>query len=325
VIRAFVFDLDGTLVETEELKALSYARAAAELRADLNEGEVIAAFGDLVGLSRRETAGGLMRRFGLEEAARARMAEFGVGKPWQAFVQIRLCIYEGMLADSELVLKHRYPHNISLLRGVRQEGFPTALATQSHREQARRVLNILGLTDEFDIVVTRDDVEHGKPDPEMHLLAARELGVEPGECLAIEDSPAGVRAALAAGTEIVAVTTDLTRQKFRDTDLLDRCHVVDDPRTLLEVVHRLIGAAGKPPRDNEEAESMNVETSTGAPPGLQARGQDAAMQSETATSADWPTSAEREGLTAPDVLFLALAALLALIGLGSMMLVLAII
>jgi pimeloyl-ACP methyl ester carboxylesterase len=77
--------------------------------------------------------------------------------------------------------------------------------------------------------------------------------------------------------------------------------------------------------NNEEAESMNVETSTGAPPGLQARGQDAAMQSETATSADWPTSAEREGLTAPDVLFLALAALLALIGLGSMMLVLAII
>lgn len=48
MIRAFVFDLDGTLVETEELKALSYARAAAVLRPDLNEGEVVAAFGDLV-------------------------------------------------------------------------------------------------------------------------------------------------------------------------------------------------------------------------------------------------------------------------------------
>ena len=77
MIRAFVFDLDGTLVETEELKALSYARAATALRPDLNEGEVIAAFGDLVGLSRQEVAVGLMRRFGLEEAARARMAEFG--------------------------------------------------------------------------------------------------------------------------------------------------------------------------------------------------------------------------------------------------------
>src|SRR3712207_4470357 len=51
MIRAFVFDLDGTLVETEELKALSYARAAAELRPDLNEAEVMEAFKDLVGLS----------------------------------------------------------------------------------------------------------------------------------------------------------------------------------------------------------------------------------------------------------------------------------
>ena len=244
----FAVDLDGTLVETEELKALSYARAATELRRDLNEGEVVAAFGDLVGLSRQEVAVGLMRRFELEDAARARMAEFGVGTPWQAYVQIRLGIYEEMLGDPKLIQEHRYPHNIALLRSVRQEGFPTALATQSHREQARRVLGILGLEDEFDVVVTRDDVEHGKPDPEMHLLAARELDFEAGECLAIEDSPAGVQGALAAGMEVIAVTTRLTRQKFRDTDLLDRSHVVDDPRTLPEVVHRLIGAAGKPPQ-----------------------------------------------------------------------------
>jgi beta-phosphoglucomutase len=239
VIRAFVFDLDGTLVETEELKALSYARAAAELRPDLNEGEVVAAFGDLVGLSRQEVAVGLMRRFELEDAARVRMAEFGVGAPWQAYVQIRLGIYEKMLGDPNLIQEHRYPHNIALLRSVRQEGFPTALATQSHREQTRRVLGILGLDDEFDVVVTRDDVEHGKPDPEMHLLAARELDFEAGECLAIEDSPAGVQGALAAGMEVIAVTTRLTSQKFRDTDLLDHSHIVDNPLTLPEVVRRV--------------------------------------------------------------------------------------
>ena len=245
VIRAFIFDLDGTLVETEELKGLSYARAATELRRpDLSEeGEVLEAFKDLVGLSRQEVAVGLMRRFALEEAARDRMAEFGVGTPWQAFVRIRLGIYEELLADPELVLEHRYPHNIALLRDVRSEGYPTALATQSHREQALRVLEILGLTDEFDVIVTREDVEHGKPDPEMHLLAARELGIRPGECLAIEDSPAGVQGALAAGTEAIAVTTNLTRQKFRDTDILDRSHVVDDPRTLPEVVRHLIDAS----------------------------------------------------------------------------------
>jgi beta-phosphoglucomutase len=247
MIRAFFFDLDGTLVETEEVKALSYARAAAELRPDLNEGEVMEAFKDLVGLSRQEVAVGLMRRFGLEGAARTRMVEFGVNTPWEAYVQIRLRIYETLVANPEFVRAHSYPHNIALLRGVRREGYPTALATQSHREQARRVLDILGLADEFDVVVTRDDVEHGKPDPETHLLAARELGVRPEECLAIEDSPAGVKAALAAGTEIVAVTTDLTRQKFRDTNLLDRSHVVDDPRALPAVVRHLISVHSQPP------------------------------------------------------------------------------
>jgi beta-phosphoglucomutase len=247
MIRAFVFDLDGTLVETEELKALSYARAAAELRPDLDEAGVIEAFKDLVGLSRHEVALGLMRRFGLEDAARRLMVKFGVSTPWQAYVQVRLRIYETLLADPNLILAHSYPHNIALLQEVRREGYPTALATQSHREQARRVLGILGLADEFEVVVTRDDVEHGKPDPEMHLLVARELDVKPEECLAIEDSPAGVKAALAAGAEIVAVTTDLTRQRFRDTNLLDRSHIVDDPRTLPEVVRRLISAHGPLP------------------------------------------------------------------------------
>ncbi len=244
MISAVIFDLDGTLVETEELKALSYARAAVELRPDLDEKEVVEAFKDFVGLSRQEVAVGLMQRFGLEEAARGRMAEFGVDRPWQAYVQVRLRIYDEMLGDPKLVQEHRYPHNIALLRDVRREGYPTALATQSHREHARRVLDILGLVDEFDVVVTRDDVEHGKPDPEMHLLAARELGIEPEECLAIEDSPAGVKAALAADMEAIAVTTELTRQKFRDTDLLDRRWVVDDPRTLPTVVRRRLSSDG---------------------------------------------------------------------------------
>jgi beta-phosphoglucomutase-like phosphatase (HAD superfamily) len=92
----------------------------------------------------------------------------------------------------------------------------------------------------------------GKPDPEMHLLAARELDYEAGECLAIEDSPAGVQGALAAGMEVIAVTTRLTRQKFRDTALLDRSHVVDDPGTLAGVVHSLMGGAGKPPQSIHE-------------------------------------------------------------------------
>ena len=250
MIRAFVFDLDGTLVETEKLKALSYARAATELRPDLDARAVEAAFADFVGLSRQEVAVGLMRRFGLEDAARARMDESEVEKPWQAYVRIRMRIYEELLSDPRRVLSVRYPHNLALLSDVRRQDYLTALATQSHREEALRVLEILGIADEFDVIATREDVEHGKPAPEMHLLVARELGVEPGECLAIEDSPAGIEAALAAGAHAIAVTTDLTRQKFRDSEVLDRSHVVDDPQDLPALVRHLTG------QDPEKSESV---------------------------------------------------------------------
>ena len=99
-----LFDLDGTLVQTERLKALSYARAAVELRpCTLSEPDAVAAFKDLVGLSRREVARGLIERFELAEAAQSRMAEFGVETPWQAFVQVRMRFYDALLADPDVL------------------------------------------------------------------------------------------------------------------------------------------------------------------------------------------------------------------------------
>ncbi len=82
MIKAMIFDLDGTLVQTEKLKALSYARAAVALcSSKITENEVIEAFKDVVGLSRREVALALVKRFDLEDTARMRMAEFQVDTP----------------------------------------------------------------------------------------------------------------------------------------------------------------------------------------------------------------------------------------------------
>ena len=243
VIRAVIFVLDGTLVETERLKALSYAWAARGLRPNVSEDEVVGAFTAFVGRTREAVARGLAEQFGLDDAAREHMAEFGVREPWQAFAALRLRRYETMIADPALLRENRYPHNIELLHWARGEGYRTALCSMSYREQVRRVLDVLDLADCFEVVATRDDVERAKPDPEVDLLVARRLGVAPAACLVIEDSPPGVQAARAAGMAVVAVTTPLTRQQFRGHDLLDRRWVVDDPKTVQAVVRERLAAA----------------------------------------------------------------------------------
>jgi HAD superfamily hydrolase (TIGR01509 family) len=236
-----IFDLDGTLVQTERLKAISYARAAVKMcPSTLQESEVIAAFKDVVGLSRREVAQTLVARFDLAGKAKAHMADLGVSAPWQAYVQLRLRIYEAMLSDPEVILANQWPHNMSLLQAARRNCRYVGLATMSHCAQVTRVLGILELEHTFDFVATRDDVEHGKPDPEIYHLVAGELGVAPAECLVIEDSPTGVRAALAAGMAVLAVSTPFTRDQLHAAQLLPAARIVDDPNRVADAAAAII-------------------------------------------------------------------------------------
>ncbi len=136
----------------------------------------------------------------------------------------------------------------------------------SRCKQAQRVLEALDLADAFDFVATRDDVERGKPDPEIYQLVARELDVPPAECLVIEDSPSGVKAALAAGMWCVAVTTPFTRQRIHAKGLLDERWIVDDPDTLPDVVQQMVveqehGSAGLTDQGALGADKVNRDIS----------------------------------------------------------------
>ena len=82
---------------------------------------------------------------------------------------------------------------------------PMAVATGGTRLVAEKTLQMTGLSDLFDEVVTADDVVHGKPAPDMFLLAAEKIGVAAGKCLALEDAPAGIVAAEAAGMTVIVV------------------------------------------------------------------------------------------------------------------------
>lgn len=236
-IRAMIFDLDGTLVQTEKLKAISYARAVLDLcPTEILESDVIAAFKDVVGLPRKDVAESLVRQFGLEDVARKHMAEFGVNTPWQVFIQLRIRHYEGMLADHNLILNNQWPHNVDVLEQARAEGCKTGLATMSRCVQATRVLEILKLEDAFDFIATRDNVETGKPDPEIYSLMSQVLEIDSSNCLVLEDSPSGVKAALAAGMHCIAVTTPFTRDSIPNLDLLDPRWIVHEPGQVLEIV-----------------------------------------------------------------------------------------
>jgi HAD superfamily hydrolase (TIGR01549 family) len=242
MIEAMIFDLDGTLVQTEKLKALSYAKAAVALCPyDLEEEEVIEAFKEVVGRSRQEVAATLVDRFQLAEKATARSAEFGVTEPWQAFVQIRLRYYQEMLSDPNVIRGNQWPFNMALLREADRIQCKVGLATMSHSSQVQLILELLDLVQAFDFIATRDDVEHGKPDPEIYHLVARELAVPDQGCLVIEDSPSGVEAALAAGMHVVAVATPFTRRQLHGSGLLPEERIVDDPQQVAGVVARLIG------------------------------------------------------------------------------------
>lgn len=241
MIRAMIFDLDGTLVQTEKLKALSYARAVVDLcPQEIQEAQVIEAFKEVVGFSRKEVVERLIERFNLGESLQRRMNDLGAVTIWQAFIQIRLRYYEQILADPDILRNNQWPHNIALLQAAREANCRLGLATMSYCAQVQRVLKILELEGAFDFVASREDVEHGKPDPEIYRLVAAVLDVPSEECLVIEDSPSGVKAALAAGMSVIAVTTPFTRQAFRTNQLLDKRWIVDDPDTLPRVLNTLV-------------------------------------------------------------------------------------
>jgi HAD superfamily hydrolase (TIGR01509 family) len=112
------------------------------------------------------------------------------------------------------------PGVLSLLRDAKALGLRRAVASSSSCGWVEGWLTRHGIRELLDVVVARDDVRQVKPDPELFLLAASRLGVPPGQCVVFEDSPNGMRAALAAGMRCVAVPNALTRPLARpDVDL----------------------------------------------------------------------------------------------------------
>ncbi len=241
MIRAMIFDMDGVLVDNEKLKGLSVGMAVQRLRG-LGEPDPqgIQAYREMVGASREVVSRHIVDKLGLEADLRPVMAEYGAAEPWEALGAMRRAIYDDMVADPQLVRDNQWPHTVGLLRMAQEKNCKTGLATLSARTEALHFVNALGLEQTLDVVLAREDVENGKPAPDIYLLAAEKLGVEPQDCVVIEDSPNGVRAGVAAGMNVVAFGTPFTIAALHSAQVVDHRWIVHDPDNLLQVVEERI-------------------------------------------------------------------------------------
>ncbi len=241
MIKAMLFDMDGVLVQNEKLKALSVAMAIQRLRAlPEPDPEGIEAYRDMVGSSREVVSRHIVDKLGLEPDLRPLLAEYGASETWEVLGSMRRAIYDEMVADPQLVRDNQWPHTVALLRVAKENNCRTALATLSAHAEAIHFVRALDLEGSLDLVLAREDVQNGKPDPEIYLLAAQKLEVQPQDCLVIEDSPNGVRAGVAAGMNVVAFGTPFTIANLHSAKVVEHQWIVHDPATLPEVVQARI-------------------------------------------------------------------------------------
>ena len=241
MITAIMFDMDGVLVDNEKLKGLSVGMAIQRLRG-LTEPDPqgIEAYREMVGASREVVSRHIVDKLDLESDLRPIMSEYGTSEPWEALGAMRRAIYDDMVADPQLVRDNQWPHTVDLLRMAKENKCKTGLATLSARTEALHFVNALGLEQSLDLVLAREDVKNGKPAPDIYLLAAEKLEVEPRDCVVIEDSPNGVRAGVAAGMNVVAFGTPFTIAVLHSAQVVDHRWIVHHPDKLLEVVQERI-------------------------------------------------------------------------------------
>ena len=185
-IHAVVFDMDGLMFNTEDL----YDEVGEILLSRRGQSFTLELKLAMMGLPGRVAFGVMKERTGLTETV------------------------EELQQETDAIFKTLMPERIEKMPGLDQlltliesAGFPKAVATSSHRQFAEKALGMFSLQPRFEFVLTGDDVTNGKPAPDIYLMAANKLSIEPKNMLVLEDSHIGSRAAAAAGAVVVAVPT----------------------------------------------------------------------------------------------------------------------
>jgi HAD superfamily hydrolase (TIGR01509 family) len=183
-VGAVIFDLDGVLVDTEIWWDEVRQRFAAERGRAWGEDDRKA----VMGANSRGWRRIMRERLRIEDPVE----------------EIERAIVEGVVARFASDGSPMIDGAVEAVRRIAAR-WPVAIASSAHREVIDAALASIGLTGELGVIVSSDEVAHGKPEPDVYLEAARRLGVPPEQCLVVEDSYNGVRAGRAAGMTVVLV------------------------------------------------------------------------------------------------------------------------
>ena len=213
MVQAIIFDVDGTLLNTERIYMHSWKIAGAAAGFDVTQDVLLRT-----------------RAINREEAKKIFQDALGKEFDYDAIQKARTVISEELIAQSTDLL---LPGVREALDTLKAKGYPMAVASSTGREKTVSHLEHAGLLHYFDAVVGGDMVERGKPNPDIFLKAASILGIAPENCMVVGDTPADIRAATAAGMTRVlipdCVQPDETIRSMSD-------HILDSMADLMGIL-----------------------------------------------------------------------------------------
>ncbi|MFH0837088.1 MAG: HAD family phosphatase [Candidatus Aenigmatarchaeota archaeon] len=182
MIKAIIFDMDGVISDTEHIH-----RKVNDM--------VLRKLGIVIGKEERDSYTGIPTKRGFQMILKRYNKEHDLNRAIEMNTE----------KLKELISNEMEPISgaVALIENVKKAGFKIAVASSTELPLIEMILEKIGVNDKFDSIISGADLENPKPAPDVFLIAARELAVEPKECLVIEDSSAGAKAAKAAGMKCI--------------------------------------------------------------------------------------------------------------------------
>lgn len=203
--KAFIFDMDGVIIDSEKLHSITKVQAIRSFGVDVRESDLN--LESYVGRSAKSFFSDVIAKYP------------ELGDDWEVLAKKKHELYQKILReDPDLKPIDGIPE---LLERLKAKGYRIGLGSSSVMANIQLVLGRFGIMDYFDAIAAGSEVEHAKPAPDVYLLTASRLGIAPEDCTVIEDAGAGVMAAKAAGMRCIAIKNPNSgEQDFSQADMI---------------------------------------------------------------------------------------------------------